>query len=213
MRRSNRGKVLLVGACMLAGAAGWAQQSQKPVQPDKVSIDLAVTFAGERSQALPGQASFWFKGGGADAAVTFKNVLGMSGLGIAASLTGDHASNIAPGVDANKFTFLAGPRYTWTAWKGHASAADNRRLQVFGQGLFGLTHGFNGLYPAIPAPTSSANSYAIQTGGGLNYYLTRNFGLRLLEADYVRTALPNGAASIQNDMRLSAGVTWHIRRR
>ena len=207
MRISNRGKVLLVGACMLASAAGWAQQSQKPVKPATVSTDLAVTFATERSQALPGTASFWFKGGGADAAVTFKN-----GLGIAASLTGDHASNITPGVDANKITLLAGPRYTRTVWPGHASAADNRRLQVFGQALLGLTFGFNGLYPAIPVPASSANSLAMQAGGGLNYYLTRNFGLRLLEADYVRTALPNGAANIQNDVRLAAGVTWHIRR-
>ena len=208
MRRSNRGKVLLVGACMLAGAAGWAQQSQKPVKPATGSTDLAVTIAGERSQALPGTASFWFKGGGADAAVTFKN-----GLGIAASLTGDHASNITPGVDANKFTFLAGPRYTWTAWTSHASAADNRRLQIFGQALFGVTHGFNGLYPATSGATSSANSFAMQTGGGFNFFLTRNFGLRLLEADYVRTALPNGAANIQNGLWLSAGVTWHIRRR
>jgi outer membrane protein OmpA-like peptidoglycan-associated protein len=189
----------------LAGAAGWAQQSQKPVAPATVSTDLAITFAGERSQALPGQTSFWFKGGGADAAVTFKN-----GLGFAASLTGDHVSNITPYVDANKITILAGPRYTWTAWRGHASAADNHRLQIFGQGLFGLTNGFNGLYPAIPVPATSANSLAMQAGGGLNYYLTRNFGLRLLEADYVRTALPNGAANIQNDLRLSAGITWHI---
>jgi hypothetical protein len=198
---------------MLAGAAGWAQQSQKPVKSDKVSTDLAVTFATERSQALPGQASFWFKGGGADVAMTFKSVLGMSGLGIAASLNGDHAPNIAPGVDANKFTYLAGPRYTWTAWHGHASAADNRRLQIFGQGLFGMTHGYDGLYPATSGATSSANSFAMQTGGGFNFYLTKNLGLRLLEADYVRTALPNGAANIQNDLRLSAGVTWHIRRR
>src|ERR1035441_3259286 len=117
MRISNRGKVLLVSACLLAGAAGWAQQSQKPVQSDKVSTDLAVTFAVEHSQALPSQTNFWFKGGGADAAVTFWN-----GFGIAASLTGDHASNITPGVDANKITFLTGPRYTWTAWQGHASA-------------------------------------------------------------------------------------------
>jgi len=206
MRILNRGKVLLVGACMLAGAAGWAQQSQKPVAPATVSTDLAATFAVERFQVLPGPGSLWFKGGGADAAVTF-----WKGLGIAASLTGDHASNVTPGVDANKITFLAGPRYTWTAWQGHASAADNRRLQVFGQGLFGWTHGFNGYYPALPAPTSSAGSFAIQTGGGLNYYLTKNFGVRLLEADYVRTALPNSGANIQNDLRLSAGVTWHFR--
>jgi|SRR5271157_1795580 len=206
MRISNRGKVLLVGACMLAGASAWAQQSQTPVSP-AFSTDLAVTFAAERTQALPGQANIWFKGGGADAAVTFNN-----GMGFAASLTGDHASNITPGVDANKFTFLAGPRYTWTAWHGHAKTAD-KRLQIFAQGLFGLTYGFNGQYPATSGIASSANSLAMQAGGGLNYYLTRKFGLRLLEADYVRTALPNGAANIQNDMRLSAGVTCHFGRR
>jgi len=32
MRISNRGKVLLVGAFILAGAAGWAQLNQKPAQ-------------------------------------------------------------------------------------------------------------------------------------------------------------------------------------
>jgi len=208
MRISSRGKVLLVGACLLAGATSWAQQSQKPVAPDTVSTDLAVTFAVERSQAVSSQGSFWFKGGGADAAITFK-----SGMGIAASLTGDHASNITPGVDANKITYLAGPRYTWTAWQGHVTAADNRRLQVFGQALFGGTHSFNSYYPALPAATSSANSLAIQAGGGLNLYLTRNLGLRLLEADYVRTALPNTASNLQNDMRLSVGLTYHIGRR
>ena len=206
MRISNRGRVLLVGACILAGPAGWAQQSQKPVAPATVSTDLAITFAGERSQASPGQTNFWFKGGGADAAVTFKN-----GLGIAASLTRDRASNVTPGLDVNKTAILAGPRYTWTAWQGHASAVDNHRLQIFGQGLFGLTYGFGGVYPAsLGTSTSSASSMALQAGGGLNYYLTRNFGLRLLEADYVRTGLPNGAANIQNDLRLSAGVTWHF---
>jgi hypothetical protein len=192
----------------LAGATSWAQQSQKPVAPDTVSTDLAVTFAVERSQAVSSQGSFWFKGGGADAAITFK-----SGMGIAASLTGDHASNITPGVDANKITYLAGPRYTWTAWQGHATAADNRRLQVFGQALFGWTHGFNGYYPAMPAATSSAKSLALQGGGGINFYLTRNFGVRLLEADYVRTVLPNAAANIQNDMRLSFGLTYHFGKR
>ena len=57
MRISSRGKVLLVGACLLAGATSWAQQSQKPVAPDTVSTDLAVTFASERFQVLPGPAS------------------------------------------------------------------------------------------------------------------------------------------------------------
>jgi hypothetical protein len=205
MRSSIRGKALLAGVCILAGSAGWAQQTQKPVvQPAAFSADLALTFAVEQSQLVPGQASFWFKGGGADAAVTF-----WKGLGVAASLTGDTASNLAPGVNANKLTFLGGPRYTRTAWKG--GAADQRRVQIFAQGLFGAAQGFGGFFPASPAPTTSASSFAVQAGGGLNLYLTRSFGIRLLEADYVRTALPNGASNTQNDMRLAFGVTYHFK--
>jgi outer membrane protein OmpA-like peptidoglycan-associated protein len=202
MRILIRGRVLLVGACILAGSVLWAQQSQKPVAPAAVSTDLAVTFAVEHSQVVPGQSKFWFKGGGADAAVTF-----WKGLGLAAAITGDHASNVSPGVDANKLSYLGGPRYTWTAWKG---TADQRRLQVFGQGLFGEAHGFDGLYPATGGATFSANSFAVQAGGGLNLYLTRNWGVRLLEADYVRTTLPNASANAQNDMRLAFGLTYHI---
>jgi len=206
MRISTRGKVLLVGACMLAGASGWAQQSQKPVAPATYSTDLAVTFATARSQVVPRQSSFWFKGGGADAAVTFSN-----GLGFAVSLSGDHASNVTPGVDANKIVYLGGPRYTYTAWQNHAGAAGNRRLQVFAQGLVGWVHGFNGLYPAASGTTTSYGSAAMQAGGGMNLLFSKNFGLRLFEADYVRTALPNNGSNIQSDLRLSAGVTWHFK--
>jgi hypothetical protein len=51
MRIAIRGKALLVGVCMLAGAAGWAQQSQKPAAQSKVSPDLAVTFATDSRSA------------------------------------------------------------------------------------------------------------------------------------------------------------------
>jgi hypothetical protein len=197
--------MLLVSACLLAGSAGWTQQSQKPVQTEKVSTDLAVMFAAERSQAVPSQCCFWFKGGGADVAVTF-----WKGLGIAASVTGDHASDVSEGSDLNKISFLAGPRYTWTAWNGQASAADLRRLQIFVQGLFGGAHGFNGAYPSSTGTKTSASSLAIQAGGGFDFYLTQSFGIRLLEADYVRTEMPNGADGVQNDFRLAAGITYHF---
>ena len=201
MRISIPGKALLVSACIMVGAASWAQQIQKPAPPAKVSTDLAVTFATERSQVVPDVCCFWFKGGGVDGAVTF-----WKGLGIAASLTGDHASNVTPSVDVNKFSFLAGPRYTSTAWTG----ARDHRLQIYGQGLFGVSHGFNGLYPATGGATSSANAFALQAGGGLNLYLSRHWGVRLLEADYVRTAFPNAADDVQNDLRLAFGVTYHF---
>jgi hypothetical protein len=191
---------------MLAGATGWAQPSQMPVAPRKVSTDLALTFAAERSQVAPGQSSFWFKGGGADVAVTLRN-----GLGIAASVTGDHASNVAPDLDANKIAYLGGPRYTYTAWQDHAGAASNRRrLQIFAQGLFGGVHGFNGLYPATTGTTTSASSMAVQAGGGMNFLFSKSLGVRLFEGDYVRTSLPNNGSNTQTDLRLSCGIVYRI---
>jgi hypothetical protein len=201
MRVSIRGKVLFVSAWMLAVPACWAQHNQKPAAP-AISTDLAVTFATERSELAPGQCCFWFKGGGADAAFTL-----WKGLGIAASLTGDHASNATPGLDANKITFLAGPRYTWTSPVGNVNKP---RLQLFGQGLFGGAHGFDGLYPTSTGVTPTASSFAVQAGGGLNVLLTKHFGLRLVEADYIRTAFPNGYDNTQTGVRLAFGATYHI---
>jgi outer membrane immunogenic protein len=208
MRRSIRGRALLVGACMLAGATAWAQQPHSGASPAIVSTDLAVTYAPERAELEPGNCGCsWLQGGSADAAVTFRR-----GLGIAASLTGDHASNFAPGVDVNKIAFMAGPRYTYTARAGHAATTDVRHLQLYGQGLFGGVHAFNGVFPASSGTTSSAGSFALQVGGGMNLFFSKSFGVRLLEMDYVRTALPNSASNTQNDLRLACGVLWHIGR-
>ncbi len=198
MRTSTPGRALVMSVCILAGAAGWAQQSQRP---EAVSTDLGVTFATERSKVVPDDCCFWLKGGGADVSFNF-----WKGWGIAASLTGDHAANVTPGVDVNKISFLAGPRYTWTSSTG----ANQHRWQIFGQGLFGVAHGFDGLYPSGNTVKSSDNSFAIQAGGGLNYYFSRHWGVRLMEADYVRTQFPNAADDVQNDLRLAFGVIYHI---
>jgi len=205
MRISTRGRVLLVGACILASSTAWAQQAQNAAKQTPVSIDLAVTYTPERAQTMPNQCCFWMQGGGVDASVTF-----WKGLGIAASLTGDHAANITSGVDVNKISYMAGPRYTYAArGTNHSGAASTPHYQIFAQGLFGGVHGFSGVYPAGSSTTSSANAFALQAGGGFNYYLTKHWGLRLFEADYVRTALPNNAANIQNDLHLGFGVAYH----
>jgi hypothetical protein len=47
----------------------------------------------------------------------------------------------------------------------------------------------------------------MQAGGGMELTLYRWLALRLFEAEYVRTQLPNGYANTQNDLRLSAGLT------
>jgi len=203
--RAICGRVLLASACILASATAWGQKSHNAAKDEPVSIDLAVTYTPERAQVIPNQCCFWMQGGGVDAAATF-----WKRLGIAASLTGAHAANVTPGVDVNKISYMGGPRYTYTALANHTGAAPTPRYQIFGQGLFGGVHGFNGLYPAGTSTTSSANAFALQAGGGFNYFFARNWGLRVFEIDYVRTQMPNYAANVQNDLHLGFGISYHI---
>ena len=194
--------VFMVSTFIFAGSACWTQQSPNLVQPAKVSVDLGFTFAGERSKPDPSLCCFWFKGGGVDAAVTF-----WKGFGIAAALTGDHASDYLLSTDENKVSFLVGPRYTFAAWKKQSKGEDLRQLQFFGQGLVGVAHSFD---TRFSNGSTSANELAIQAGGGLNFNLTRKFGIRPIQVDFVRTQIGATGFSTQNDMRLAAGLTYTL---
>jgi hypothetical protein len=209
MRKSIWGSVLLVGTCLLTATCASAQQIPNLSKQSPVSADLAVTYTTQRGQ-LEGVngGSFWLQGGSANGGVTF-----WKGLGIAANLSGGHGSNLGPGVDLNQIEYTAGPRYTLPVWTGHAGPTDQRRLQLFSQGLFGRVHAFDGVFPSSSGATSSAGSFAIDAGGGLDLFLSKRLGVRLVEADYVRTTLPNSGANVQTDLRLSAGITYHIGKR
>lgn len=202
MRRLICESVLLMGACMLVSTAVGAQQKASAAAYQPVSADLAVTFSLEKADIVPTQCCFWMKGGGADAAITF-----WKGLGIAASVTGDQISNYVRSYDVNKIAILAGPRYTRSLGAG---SANGRRFKVYGDALAGEVYAFNGTFPSSADFKSTAGSFALQTGGGVNMYFSKNLGVRLIEADYVRTLLPNGSANVQNDLRLAFGVTYHI---
>lgn len=51
---------------------------------------------------------FWLNGGSGDFTIRL-----FDGLGVAANLTGEHASNIGTGIDLDKVMFSMGPRYTY----------------------------------------------------------------------------------------------------
>jgi len=200
MRLSIRGGVFLAGTCLLAAVTCWAQQSSSN---GKVSTDLGITYDAERAQLAPGnRGCFWLQGGGVDGAVTF-----WKGFGIAATFTGDHASNVTPGVDINKISFMGGPRYTYTVW---SAPGERPRFQIYAQGLFGGVHAFDGVFPVTSGTVPTADSLAIQAGAGFSIFLTRHIGARVLEASYVRTELPNNGNNTQNDLRLGAGLVYHF---
>jgi hypothetical protein len=204
MRCSFRERVLLASAYILAGTLAWGQQVPSLAKQAPVSIDMAVTFSPERAQIYLTNSPFWLQGGGVDAAATFRN-----GWGMAAAFNAEHASNVTPGVDVNKMSFLGGPRYTFLI--NRAGILQRRPLQVFGEGLLGAAHAFNSVIPTLGASVASGtNVFALQVGGGLNLMLNKRFGVRLLQADYVRTALPNNSSNSQDDLHLAIGVTCHL---
>jgi hypothetical protein len=103
--------------------------------------------------------------------------------------------------------FAMGPRYTYSpAWSAHSMG----KMAIFGEGLFGGKHGFNTVFPSSRGALGAASSFAMQLGGGVDLRFARHLGVRAVEADYVRSTLPNGAANTQNDLRLAGGVVFHF---
>lgn len=204
MGRTFRRSVLLA-AVLSVGPAMQAQQGFHPL-----SSDLAVTYTAERAKiASIDCGCFWLQGGSASGAIAL-----FRGLGVAANLTGEHASNIAPGVDLSKLVFMAGPRYTLDGRRGkNGWLGANHEISIFGEALFGIVHGFDSVFPTASGADTSANSFSLQVGGGLNIGLTKHFGLRALEIDYVHTRLPNSFGNTQNDLRFAFGVTYHLGKR
>ena len=85
-------------------------------------------------------------------------------------------------------------------------------VAIFGQGLLGQAWGFDSYFPTASGAIRSDNSLALQVGGGLDLSFTRHFGIRVLQADWLRTQLPNGTTDVQNTLRLGAGIVFRLPR-
>lgn len=173
---------------LLAGSVSLEAQTQQPRR-----LDLAVTYLAERSLKANTSENFWMQGGSIQIGA---NV--WRGWGIAADVTGIHAGSIgSSGVPISLVTTTFGPRYRWHA---------DRHLSLYGQGLIGEADGFHSVFPAQVGAQSSSNSLAIQTGGGIDYKLSDRVALRVLDAAWLRTQLPNSTDNVQNNLRLGAGI-------
>lgn len=194
MQNVIRTGVFLAGA-LLFTLNGIAQKTTQ--------TDVALTYTLEHSQVAQADNRFWMNGGSLDGAFSF-----FKGLGVAANVTGEHASHVAAGVGFSKVAFMAGPRYTFDTSRDANRMMKKHAVQVFGEVLFGGVHGFDSLFPANSGVASTANAFSMQVGGGADLSLAKGFGLRLLELDLVHTLLPNDAANSQNDLRLAFGISY-----
>jgi peptidoglycan-associated lipoprotein len=188
----------LLGVLAASASQALAQQASKNMHAALPVV--AVTYDLEDAKGALIGGDFWLQGGSVDIAVPFYR-----GLSVAGNFSGVHASNaIHPGVNLGKISYLAGPRYT---------LARSSHVRIFGEGLFGGAHGFDSIFPVGGSLVPTANSFAMQLGGGMDVSLHRGFGVRAIELDYVRTGLPNNGANSQNDLRLAFGISYQFERK
>ena len=180
---------LLVGALLCAALTASAQSK----------IDASVSYELQRSNGPAGDCGcFNLQGGRVDA-----SYLVLERVTIVGEISGAHASNITgSGLDLSLLTYMAGPRYSIRMKYG---------LKPFAQFLAGGVHGFDSTFPHPTGASSSANSFAFTTGGGLDYALSRHILVRVVQVDYLKTYLPNNANGEQNSLRVGAGIVFRMK--
>lgn len=190
-------KILSIGAavCLIAASTISAQTAAALKQPSAAlyRFDVAVTYGAAYADVVGG-GTFWMQGGGLQGHVRVYR-----GLGVVADLAGLHEGSIqSSGVGLDLIATTFGPRYTWQP--AHA------RYSIYGQALGGMAHAFNGVFPTSTGTVTSTNGSAVKLGGGLNFALTPHIGLRVLEADWLRTRFSNSSDDVQDNLQLNTGV-------
>jgi len=69
----------------------------------------------------------------------------------------------------------------------------------------------NSVFPNPAGANESANSLALYVGGGVNLRLKDHLALRALEADWLRTQMPNATTNVQNNLRVGAGLIYRFK--
>lgn len=112
--------------------------------------------------------------------------------------SGSHAGSVnKTSNDLTLLTYLFGGRY---------EVIPGARVHPFGQALFGGTHAGGRLYSPAGGFSGSTNKFAMRVGGGIDFDLNARWSLRLFEADYFLTKLPNGSNNRQNNLWLGTGL-------
>lgn len=198
---SVRAMLALVLGVFSMSAAGQTSGAAPATAADK--FDVAVNFTYKVAKIASTTDRFVLPGGSVDAAYNFGGKAG--GLGLVFDVNGESKSSIEPGVNLTQFSVMGGVRYTF-----HLAAKNPHAVDLYGQFLGGGVFASNSLFPGPTSVTSSANSSALQAGGGMNIRLTHSIALRLLEADFITTSLPNSTNNRQYDVRFSNGVVFRF---
>jgi outer membrane immunogenic protein len=192
----------IAGVVLMIGM-GWMSAAAQRVEtaPPYAPLEISFNYSYARSNAAPGQCGCFNMNGGSSE-VAFH---AFRGLSVVADLTGERAATIGAtaGDDLSLVTFTVGPRFSHRFSGG--------KFTPFVQGLVGAAHGFDGLFPGSGGTLSgAASALAVLAGGGLDLTIHQHIAIRAIQADYLRTQLPNGQGNEQNLLRLGAGIVLRI---
>jgi opacity protein-like surface antigen len=199
--KSMLNKVVLLSGALTAAITAFAQHAPVQVR-HTATTEIGATFEFEYSRVAEINGSrFWPCGGSIDGAITI-----WKGLGVAADFAGEHAADISNGVSLDKYAFMAGPRYNFdmlphNELRQHATRG-------FAEALFGEAHAFNSVFPGTESVSSSASSFSMQVGGGVDIAMGHGFNFRPVNLYWVHTTLPNNSENIQNNFRIGLGASY-----
>ncbi len=190
---------LLLGAVLSVPLLALSQSaSSKPVAKNGPAdhLEAALTYNPMAAGLITGN-NFWMEGVSGQLDARF-----WRGLSATADISFQHNGNMrSSGVGLDMVTTTFGPRYRW----------QRNGYTVYGQMLAGEAFGMNSVFPGVSGPTSTANSLALLGGGGVNRQLNKRFTVRLFEADWLYTQLPNSTNNAQSNLRLGAGLVVSIK--
>ena len=161
--------------------------------------DVGLRYSEQVSNGPAGSCGcFTLQGAAADAAWNLGHLSSALYLRLAADVGAEHTGNVNnAGYGLTLSTFTAGPRFN----------LPGNKVKPFAQALFGLAHGSGSEFPQGNSQESSANSFALDLGAGADIPVNKRLSVRILQLDYLRTALPNNSTNWQNNLRIGAGLT------
>jgi outer membrane immunogenic protein len=178
-------------ALLLLGAAGAHGQVA-------TSIDAFVGYSYFHANAPPGECGCFSMNGGTG---EFSTLLG-HGISALVDVGGYYQGNVdKTGRTLQVETFLFGPRFSTHHW---------RRVTLFGESMFGGSMGSGTLYGPNATTSGTASGFSLGAGGGVDLNVSRRISVRVLQADYVLTRMPNFFDNTQNNLRFNFGLVFHF---
>jgi hypothetical protein len=142
-------------------------------------------------QGVPPSSTFNANGGGGQLEYNASKWLGivgdLAGYGVTSTNNG--------ALEAGTFTYLLGPRLNFRT----------RKITPFAQALFGGMAATSGI-----GTSATQNHFAMTTGGGIDFTVSRHVSLRPVQAEYFMTRFPDGLNNQQNNFRFGTGIVVRL---